>query len=143
MNSLGRLAQNYTQEINNCLQSQILLPRVKTVFAKKKKKKKKKIYIYKYIYINIYVYFSIQLGTWILDSNLQWYSRLLELYSGFRSLGFRVPQSKLLSQLQVSVLGRCLSCIRELKKMAEERQEPTLGVLFWEVSALQRVKEND
>ena len=131
MNFLGLLAQNYTQEINNCLQSQILLPRAKKVFAREN--------IYRY------VYFSIQLGTWILDSNRQyWYSRLLELYSLFRNLGFRLPQSKFLSQLQVSVLGRCLPYIRELKKMAEERREPTLGVRFRaQVSALQRVKEND
>ena len=43
----------------------------------------------------------------------------------------------------MSVLGGCLPYIRELKKMAEERQRPTLGVRFREVSALyKRVKEN-
>ena len=32
-------------------------------------------------------------GTWILDSNRQWDSGFLELYSGFQRPGFRIPQS--------------------------------------------------
>ena len=30
-------------------------------------------------------------GTWILDSNRQWDSGILEMYSGFQSPGFRLP----------------------------------------------------
>ena len=33
-------------------------------------------------------------GTWILDSNPLWNSGFLELYSGFQSPGFRIPQVK-------------------------------------------------
>ena len=33
-------------------------------------------------------------GNWILDSNLYWNFRFLELYSGFQSPGFRIPQQK-------------------------------------------------
>ena len=32
-------------------------------------------------------------GTWILDSNLYWDSGFLELYTGFRSPGFKIPQA--------------------------------------------------
>ena len=33
-------------------------------------------------------------GTWIVDTNRQWDSRFLELYSGLKSPGFRTPQTK-------------------------------------------------
>ena len=36
--------------------------------------------------------FSVS-GNWILDSNLYWNFRFLELYSGFQSPGFRIPDS--------------------------------------------------
>ena len=32
-------------------------------------------------------------GTWILDCNCRWDSRFLELYSGFQSPGFGIPQA--------------------------------------------------
>ena len=34
-------------------------------------------------------------GTWILDSNREWDSVFLELYSGFQSQGFHFPQAKI------------------------------------------------
>ena len=34
-------------------------------------------------------------GTWILDSNRNWDSGFLELYSGFQSQGFRIPWGKI------------------------------------------------
>ena len=37
------------------------------------------------------VFFS---GTWILDSMPQWDFGVLKLYSGFQSLGFRIPRAK-------------------------------------------------
>ena len=38
------------------------------------------------------IFFS---GTWIPDSNCQWYSGFLLLYSGFQGPGFRIPQTKI------------------------------------------------
>ena len=35
-------------------------------------------------------------GPWISDSNRLWYSRLLELYSGFQNPGLRIPEAKFL-----------------------------------------------
>ena len=39
--------------------------------------------------------FRIVSGTWILDSDRYWDSGFLELYSGYQSPGFQIPQAKI------------------------------------------------
>ena len=41
-----------------------------------------------------YLFPVFESENWILDSNLQWDSRFIELHSGFQGPGFRIPQQK-------------------------------------------------
>ena len=60
-------------------------------------------------------------GNWILDSNLYWNFRFLELYSGFQSPGFRIPQQKF--------AGICIPQARRWYPSAYHLDETDAGTL--------------
>ena len=51
-------------------------------------------------------------GIWILNSNRQWHSGFLELYSGFQSPGFWIPQAKIswIRESGIPYMGRKSRC---------------------------------